>query len=81
MDRMFLIVSVAVLAFADVALPLTWPAFTTPECDVYTNLPTCTEDTHLICGTDGVTYPNHCVLCSQIKETGMDIRIVADSPC
>ncbi|XP_058399688.1 sperm-associated acrosin inhibitor-like [Diceros bicornis minor] len=39
---------------------------TPPDCNVYKDrLPFCTREWNPICATNGQTYPNPCVFCSQ----------------
>uniref|UniRef100_UPI003AADE910 serine protease inhibitor Kazal-type 1-like n=1 Tax=Centroberyx gerrardi TaxID=166262 RepID=UPI003AADE910 len=34
-----------------------------------------------VCGSNGVTYPNECVLCETIRETGTKILVAKSGPC
>ncbi|KAM4675049.1 ovomucoid-like [Discoglossus pictus] len=41
----------------------------------------CTMDFQPVCGTDGSTYPNRCLLCAKILKTGASIGIARDGAC
>uniref|UniRef100_A0A4W5PD68 Kazal-like domain-containing protein n=1 Tax=Hucho hucho TaxID=62062 RepID=A0A4W5PD68_9TELE len=51
-----------------------------PMCYNY-QLPGCPFNFEPVCGSNGVTYANECVLCDTIRETRRKILIVKCGPC
>uniref|UniRef100_A0A3B5R9U2 Kazal-like domain-containing protein n=1 Tax=Xiphophorus maculatus TaxID=8083 RepID=A0A3B5R9U2_XIPMA len=41
----------------------------------------CTKILDPVCGSNGVTYSNECLLCKEIFETKRDIWITKQGPC
>ncbi|XP_075050645.1 trypsin inhibitor ClTI-1-like [Mixophyes fleayi] len=62
-----------------------WPAQETegvsvPKCYLY-QLPGCTKDFNPVCGTDGRTYSNECVLCATNRDNGLKVHIKWKGEC
>ncbi|XP_075785322.1 trypsin inhibitor ClTI-1 [Pelodiscus sinensis] len=49
-------------------------AAASPQCYWY-GLPGCPRNLSPVCGTDGRTYPNECVLCLANRENSRDVKI------
>ncbi|XP_029441193.1 serine protease inhibitor Kazal-type 2 [Rhinatrema bivittatum] len=52
----------------------------TPNCEQYA-LPGCPRNLNPVCGTDGITYPNECVLCESNRSNNKNVKIVGSGPC
>ncbi|XP_005045038.1 PREDICTED: serine protease inhibitor Kazal-type 2 isoform X2 [Ficedula albicollis] len=51
-----------------------------PDCTKYGNY-ACPRDYHPVCGTDGETYGNECVLCLANSEDNTNIEILRKGHC
>ncbi|XP_035413412.1 serine protease inhibitor Kazal-type 2 [Cygnus atratus] len=51
-----------------------------PACGMY-GVPGCPKDYNPVCGTDGETYSNECVLCLSNSENKKDVQIYKRGTC
>ncbi|XP_072106664.1 trypsin inhibitor ClTI-1-like [Mobula birostris] len=79
--KYFLIATLVIFTFAGMAVcSQTDDAMEQPACDKYI-LPACPRNYAPLCGTDGNTYSNECVLCMEIKQRKANIRIRKPGRC
>ncbi|XP_005392922.1 PREDICTED: serine protease inhibitor Kazal-type 2 [Chinchilla lanigera] len=50
------------------------------NCALY-HLPGCAKNLDPVCGSDLLTYPNECYLCTKIWKEGRDIKVIREEPC
>ncbi|KAJ7316555.1 hypothetical protein JRQ81_002717 [Phrynocephalus forsythii] len=51
-----------------------------PSCHLH-KLPGCPKILEPVCGTDGVTYPNECILCLENKNLNLHTKIKKYGEC
>ncbi|XP_044884061.1 serine protease inhibitor Kazal-type 1-like [Mauremys mutica] len=74
------------LAFCCFILGVTTQGGSQPDCSKYktpdgTWIGGCPRNYAPVCGTDGITYSNECLLCEKISETGVPIGIKHKGGC
>ncbi|XP_069818315.1 serine protease inhibitor Kazal-type 2 [Dendropsophus ebraccatus] len=61
-----------------------WPkaeGASVPKCYLYDHIPGCTRDFKPVCGTDGKTYSNECMLCSSNRDNGLKVQVKWKGEC
>ncbi|XP_041725931.1 trypsin inhibitor ClTI-1 [Coregonus clupeaformis] len=51
-----------------------------PNCSLY-NMPMCPRNYEPVCGTDGTSYSNECMLCFENMEQKSDVHIRSKGEC
>ncbi|XP_041042813.1 trypsin inhibitor ClTI-1-like isoform X1 [Carcharodon carcharias] len=52
----------------------------TPNCAQYSKL-ACSRERDPVCGTNGITFPNECMLCLHNWEYNKDVKIEKNGNC
>ncbi|XP_029627964.1 trypsin inhibitor ClTI-1 [Salmo trutta] len=53
---------------------------TEPDCSQY-NMPMCTRNYEPVCGSDGISYANECMLCFENMEQKSNVHIRSKGEC
>ncbi|XP_007474157.1 serine protease inhibitor Kazal-type 1-like [Monodelphis domestica] len=75
--RIFLLLSVTLCCFLDTIQAQEFPRVAI----CHYKIPGCTRHYRPICGTDGRTYANHCVLCQENDKREVQVLIQKHGEC
>ncbi|KAJ8396765.1 hypothetical protein AAFF_G00013640 [Aldrovandia affinis] len=51
------------------------------DCALFPMLPVCTRELSEVCGDDGFTYSNECMLCLHNRENGLRVAVAWKGEC
>ncbi|XP_029918629.1 trypsin inhibitor ClTI-1-like [Myripristis murdjan] len=79
-ESRLLVLALGFMCLSVLARGATIPAGTEPDCGQFM-LPVCPRMYDPVCGTDGKTYANECMLCFLNSENNVNVKIWHDGKC